>query len=287
MMDGRRPRRPESLRHGRTIMIDTQPTRDFFWRYVVAEVRKIYDFRFPQISSVFIFLAVFLFVIQIYYVEHVPLHRPVPNAYYAVTLLYYVTWSQALLIFLFFAAFSVYCVTVESQYGMVRVLCAQPLARWQYVAGKYAAILCHVALLATTYVISLLIWGVVQSGVRGMTLDQWLSLLVMYSCVLIYTLAIAWISISVALLRKTMISSLVAVAGTFAGLGLMTTYRSLEWGKYYFIRYYFMGLENLPMPFRFEFPRYPFTTFCLVTLATCLIFAVPPLLYFHFRDITE
>ncbi len=84
-----------------------------------------------------------------------------------------------------------------------------------------------------------------------------------------------------------MMSALVTAGGAFIALALLTTYRSLEWGRYYFIRYYFMGQENLPMPFKFEFPRYPFSTFCWVTLVTCLIFFVPSLLYMHFRDITE
>ncbi len=265
----------------------SQPARNYFWRFVVAEVRKIYDFRFPQIASVFMFLAIVLFVYQLFYLERVAEHYAVPNAYYAVPLLFYVTWGKTLLIFLFLVAFSVYCVTVESQYGMIRVLCAQPLARWQYVAGKYGAILCHVVWLTVTYVISLLIWGAVQSGVRGITADQVLSLFVMFSRVLIYALGISWISISVALLRRTMISALVTTSGAFFALGLLTMYRSLDFGKYYFIRYYFMGLEYLPMPFRSDFPKYPFTTFCWVTLITCALFALPPLLYFQLRDITE
>ena len=270
------------------MLTGTQPTtRNYFWRFIVAEVRKIYDFHFPQIAAVGTFLAVYLFVIQLYYLEQVPMHVRVPNAYYAVTLLYYVTWGKVLFIFLFLVAFSVYCVTVESQYGMIRVLCAQPLTRWQYVAGKYAAVLCHVVWFIVAYMVSLLIWGVVQSGVHGITVDQILNLVVMFCCVLIYALGVAWISVSMALLRKTMISALVTATGAFVALGLMTTLRSLEWGKYYFIRYYFMGLENLPMPFKFDFPRYPFSMFCWVTLITCLIFALPPFLYFQFRDITE
>jgi len=155
------------------------------------------------------------------------------------------------------------------------------------VAGKYAAILCHVVLLTVFYVVSPLIWGTAQAGLRGITLDQVLSLFVMFSSVLIYALGVSAISISVALLRKTMISALVTAAGAFFALGLLTMYRSLEFGKYYFVRYYFMGLENLPMPFRFEFPKYPFSTFCWVTLATCLIFLLPALLYLYRRDITQ
>jgi ABC-type transport system involved in multi-copper enzyme maturation permease subunit len=268
--------------------METQrPVRSFLWRFIAAEVRKIYDFGFPQIASLVIFLAIYLFVSQLFYVERAAEHWPVRNAYYAVPLLFYATWGKTLFLFLFFVAFSVYCVTVESQYGMIRVLCAQPLARWQYVAGKYAAILIHVVLLTATYGVSLLIWGTVQAGLHGITLDQMLNLFDLFSRALIYALGASWISISVALLRKTMISALVTTAGVFIALGLLTMYRSLEFGKYYFIRYYFMGLENLPMPFRYEFPRYPFTTFCWVTLVTCLLFSLPPLLYFRSRDITE
>jgi ABC-type transport system involved in multi-copper enzyme maturation permease subunit len=268
-------------------MESPRPSRNYFWRFVVAEVRKIYDFRFPQIASVFLFLSIVLFVYQIFYVEHVTERYAVPNAYYAVPLLFYVTWGKTLLIFLFLVAFGVYCVTVESQYGMIRALCAQPLKRWQYVAGKHAAILCHVVFLTVIYVVSLLFWGTVQAGVRGITGNQVLSLFVMFSRVLIYSLGVASISVSVALLRKTMISALIAAGGVFFGLGLLTTYRSLEFGKYYFVRYYFMGLEHLPMPFKFDFPVYPFATFCWVTLGTCLIFFLPALLYIQFRDITE
>ncbi len=264
-----------------------KPVRNYFWRFVVAEVRKIYDFRFPQIASLFLFLAIVLFVYQIFYVEHVTEHYAVPNAYFAVPLLFHVTWGKTLLLFLFLVAFGVYCVTVESQYGMVRVICAQPLKRWQYVAGKHVAILCHIVFLTVIYVASLLFWGAVQSGLRGIAGDQVLSLFVMFSRVLIYSLGVASISVSVALLRKTMISALITAGGVFFGLALLTTYRSMEWGKYYFVRYYFMGLEYLPMPFKFGFPAYPFPTFCWVTLATCLIFFLPALLYFQFRDITE
>lgn len=268
-------------------MESPRPVRSYFWRFVVAEVRKIYDFRFPQIASVLMFLAIYLFVIQIYYVEGVAEHWPVPNAYYAVPLLFYATWGKTILIFLFLAAFSVYCVTVESQYGMIRVLCAQPLARWQYVVGKYAAISCHVVLLTATYVISLLIWSTVQAGLRGFTLDQGLSLFDFFSRVLIYSLGVSWISVSVALLRRTMISALVTTGFAFFGMGLLTMYRSLEFGQYHFVRYYFVAMENLPFPFKPNFPMYPYNTFCLVTLVTCLIFFLPPLLYFQLRDITE
>jgi ABC-type transport system involved in multi-copper enzyme maturation permease subunit len=263
------------------------PTRGFFWRFVVAEVQKIYDFRFPQITSLFFFLGMILFVYQIFYVERVAERYAVPNAFYAVPLLFYVTWGKTMFLFLFLVAFSVYCVTVESQYGMIRVLCAQPLTRWQYVVGKYAAIQCHIVLLTATYFLSLLFWGGVQTGVRGITAEQALSLFLMFGRVLIYSLGVSWISISVALLRRTMISALVTAVGTFIALLAMNMYRSLEFGKYYFLRYYLMGMENLPMPFRMDFPKYPFTTFCWVTLVTCLIFAVPPFLYFQFRDITE
>jgi len=110
-------------------MQSTQPVRGYFWRFVLAEVRKIYDFRFLQIASVVIFLATVLFVYQIFYIVGVTERYSVPNAYYAVPLLFYVTWGKTLLIFLPLVAFSVYCVTVESQFGMIRVLCAQPLER--------------------------------------------------------------------------------------------------------------------------------------------------------------
>ncbi len=264
-----------------------RPIRHYFWRFVVAEVRKIYDFGFPQIASVVMFLAIYIFVFQIYYVEDLRNHWPTPNAYFVVPLLFYATWGKTILIFAFLAAFSVYCVTVESQYGMIRVLCAQPLARWQYVVGKYAAISCHVILLTATYVLSLFIWATVQAGLRGFTFDQGLSLFDFFSKVLIYSLGVSWISVSVALLRRTMISALVTTCFAFIGLGLLTTYRSLEFGQYHFVRYYFIALENLPFPFKPNVPMYPYNTFCLVTLITCLIFFLPPLLYLQFRDITE
>jgi ABC-type transport system involved in multi-copper enzyme maturation permease subunit len=268
-------------------MESPRPMRNYFWRFVVAEVRKIYDFGFPQIASLVMFLAIYLFVFQLFYVEGVTEHWPVPNAYYAVPLLFYATWGKTILIFMFLAAFSVYCVTVESQYGMIRVLCAQPLARWQYVVGKHAAISCHVVLLTASYVLSLFIWATVQAGLRGFTFDQGLSLYGFFSRVLIYSLGVSCISISIALLRKTMISALVTTAFAFFGLALLTMYRSLEFGQYHFVRYYFAAMENLPFPFKWDFPTYPFHTFCLVTLVTCLIFFLPPLLYFQLRDITE
>ncbi len=268
-------------------MESPSPTRNYFWRFVVAEVRKIYDFGFPQVASLGMFLAIYLFVIQLYYVEGVAEHWSIPNAYYAVPLLFYVTWGRTILLFLFLVAFSVYCVTVESQYGMIRVLCAQPLARWQYVVGKYAAIQCHIVLLTATYVVCLFIWATLQSGLRGFTFDQGLSLFGLYTRVLIYSLGVSSISISIALLRRTMISALVTAAFAFFALALLTMYRSLEFGRYYFVRYYFSAMENLPFPFKADFPLYPFNLFCVVTLVTCLIFFLPPLLYFHFRDITE
>ena len=269
-------------------MEEKKPVRNYLWRFVAAEVRKIYDFGFPQVASLVMFLAIYLFVIQIYYFERVAWHWSIPNAYYAVPLLFYVTWGRTILLFLFLVAFSVYCVTVESQYGMIRVLCAQPLARWQYVVGKYTAIQLHVVLLTATYVLCLLIWATLQSGLRGFTFDQALSLFGMFTRVLIYSLGVSSISISIALLRKTMISALVTAAFAFFALALLTMYRSLEFGKYYFVRYYFSAMENLPFPSKADpFPMYPFNLFCVVTLGTCLLFFLPPLLYFHFRDITE
>ena len=38
--------------------------------------------------------------------------------------------------------------TVDSQYGVVRIACSQPISRLEYVLGKWMAVMTHVAIFA-------------------------------------------------------------------------------------------------------------------------------------------
>jgi len=257
-----------------------------FRRFVAAEFRKIFAFRMAQYSYAFIFATTYLYMTYVYYVEELPKHLSVTSAYAILPLLFFATW-KSLLLHMFVVAFSVHCVTVESQYGMIRVVAAQPLTRSEYVFGKYLAISAHVALIAGVYLASLAFWSVAYGDSLGVTAEHFGALARFSLRIVLLMIGVAWISVSIALLCRTQMSALVIAGISFMTLGLLTTYRAQTLGQYHFVRHFMAPLGEVPMPYRFEFPWYPLATFLWVTLATCAAFLLPALFHFHRRDITE
>lgn len=257
-----------------------------FLRFVAAEFRKIFAFRMALYSYAFIFATTFLYMTYVYYVEELPKHLSVTSAYAILPLLFFATW-KSLLLHMFVVAFAVHCVTVESQYGMIRVVAAQPLKRSEYVFGKYVAVSAHVALIAGVYLASLAFWSVAYSNSLGVTADHLGNLARFSLRIVLLMLGVAWISISISFLCRTQMSALVIAGISFMTLGLLTTWRAQTLGQYHFVRHFMAPLREVPMPYRLDFPWYPLPTFLWVTLVTCAVFLLPALLHFQRRDITE
>ena len=90
--------------------------------------------------------------------------------------LYFASW-KTLLFLLFITAFSAYCVAVDSQYGMIRIGCVQPISRGRYLCGKSIAIQLHVALFGLVYVASLVLWVGVYAGFSGVSAGKVLAVI--------------------------------------------------------------------------------------------------------------
>jgi ABC-2 family transporter protein len=260
------------------------------WPYIRAEFLKIYAFRIPQISYLLIFFATFLFAFQLYHYEELGKRLAPKNAFDVMPVLVFATW-KSLLFQVLVIGFSVFCVLIESQYGMVRVVCTQPLSREEYILGKCAAVFSHVFLLAMAYVFSLLTWTSVYSGLSGLDVHEVLGLTRFAVYTVAFSLSLSGIAIAAALLRRTIASGLIAAFALCTGLGFMTTFTgSPSFNRFIFLKYFFFLLQ----PFRpwaswansYFVPR-PDADFALVMVLTPLLVAIPAIIYFKRRDISE
>ena len=270
--------------------------RSHFVLFVKAEFLRIYATRVPQICYLAITAACYLWVFQMYYVEKVSIRMTPSNFFYAFPVLFFGTWKS-----LAFPVTIICCaaswMVIESQHGMIRVCCTQPVARWEYLAGKMLAILGHVALMTLVYIGAQLGYVALYSGVRGFNAAQAAALgrFVLHQMVLV--LALTWIAVSVASFRKTSGAAIVTACLAMIFLGFMTTLpHDVLPPEYVFMRLSVFPIGDLPNPFghwrdfKADNPfRQIYTplNFYLVMFITPLLFFLPALLHFTRRDITE
>jgi ABC-type transport system involved in multi-copper enzyme maturation permease subunit len=252
---------------------------------------KIWASRVPLVFLLSIPVGCYLVVFELYHVERVAERLPVRHALQVVPILFFVFWK----LMLFPAAvlaFTAFWATVDSQYGMVRVVGAQPLSRIEYLLGKWLGISGHVVLVTVALILSLVGWAVLYSGVRGIGAREVVMLLRFSVELLALTLAIGGVGLATASFRRTIGSGLVTAMIAFIGLSVMTMLPfDVLPPRFVFVRYFFFPMQEFPSPFPGRdsiFLRlYSLSDFYTVVLATPLILAIPAILYFRRRDITE
>lgn len=259
-------------------------------RSSAAEFFKFYAFRIPQIAYASIAGFLFLFVIQLFYVERLSAHLGPATVTEVIPYLFFASW-KTILFQLFIIAFSAYCVAVDSQYGMIRIACTQPVSRAQYVLGKSIAIELHVTLFALVYAGSLLMWACICTGFRGLSTAGLLALASLAARTVVFCVGLSGCMIAVSVLRKTLLDAFVSSCVVFAGLALSTTLPSrFHLEPALFLRYFFYPIagilpKNWPIPFPMQ--HAPLWQFLLVSLVTPTVCFLPALAHFHSRDISE
>jgi len=258
---------------------------------VLAEFLKIYAFRVPQIAYVSIAAFMLLFVIQLFYFEHLSAHLGPATVTEVIPYLFFASW-KTILFQLFLITFAAYCVAVDSQYGMIRIGCAQPVSRAQYLLGKTIAIELHVALFALVYVASLLLWVCICTGF-SLSVSTAGAIGSLAARTVVFCVGLSGCMIAVSVLRKTLLSALVSSCVVFALFALLTTLPMrfhVEGGL--FLRYFFYPIAGIlpkdwPPDLAFPMQNAPLWQFLAVSFLTPTVCFIPALAHFCLRDISE
>jgi ABC-type transport system involved in multi-copper enzyme maturation permease subunit len=255
-----------------------------------AEFSKFYALRIPQIAYAGIAGFLLLFVFQLFYAERIFAHLGPATVTEVIPYLFFASW-KSILFQIFIIAFSAYCIAVDSQYGMIRIGCTQPVTRAQYVLGKSIAIELHVALFALVYVGSLFIWVGIYTGFRGLSLTGVLALASLATRTVVFCCGLSGCMIGVSILRKTLLDAFVSCCVVFVGFALLTTLPpQFHLEPVLFVRYFFYPIAAiLPKGWPIPFPMKsaPFWQFLFVFLVTPTVCFLPALINFHSRDISE
>jgi ABC-type transport system involved in multi-copper enzyme maturation permease subunit len=257
-----------------------------------AEFLKIWASKIPLVILVALPVGTYLFILELYHVEWAGERLAIENAVQALPLVFKATWATLLFqaAMLTFAAF---WTTVDSQYGMIRVGCCQPVTRIEYLLGKWWGIGAHIALFSTALVVSELAWTGLYSGFRGIGAADVASVALFAADLSVLVLAISFVAMAASSLRRTVGSGIVTALMAFIMLAVMTMLPfDLLSPRFILLRYFFYPLQDLPARFfpggDSPFTRPPFlTSFYAVAGATPVLFAVPALVYFSRRDIVE
>ncbi len=204
------------------------------------------------------------------------------------------TW-KTLLLPAALIAFSAFWTTLDSQYGMIRVGCCQPLSRTEYLVGRWLAVSLYVLLFCVTFVLAQLGWVALESGLSGVDASA-LARIGRFALELsAFVLALAGVSMAVASLRRTVGGGIVTAYLVAIGLAFMTMLpHDLVPPRLILMRHFFFPIQEFPDPFAAmgyrdtPFARmYTRADFWLVVVATPLAFLAPALVVFRRRDITE
>jgi ABC-type transport system involved in multi-copper enzyme maturation permease subunit len=258
-----------------------------------AEFLKIFDSRMPAIYCMAAFFAVYLWVFDLYHVEQINTVLKPKNFIQVLPVLFRVTWTS-LLFHVGIIAFVTYWVAVDSQYGMIRVTCAQPVSRIEFLLARCTAISVHVVVITSVFLASVAFWPLAYSGAAGVTSSDALMVARCFLHALVFTMAVAWIAMAAALFRRSVGSALVGACITFIALGFLSVMpHDLLPPRFVFMRYFVFPLGDLVNPWgalRSDNPfrqMYPAQMFYLVMLVTPLLFFLPAAIDFHRRDISE
>jgi len=198
-----------------------QPLRNALLRSAHAEFLKIWASRMPLVFLLAIPAFCYLMVFELYHVEHIEEHLAVRHALHAVPMLFFGVWKM-LLFQAAVLAFAAFWTTVDSQYGMIRVVGTQPLSRVEHLLGKWLGISAHLALVTIALILSIVGWAVLYSGVHGIGASD-IAMLLRFSLeLLVVTLALGAVGLVTASFRRTTASGMVTAMIAFIGLAVMS-----------------------------------------------------------------
>jgi ABC-type transport system involved in multi-copper enzyme maturation permease subunit len=257
-----------------------------------AEFLKIWASNIPLVMLVALPVGSYLFVLDLYHGERISDHLHIGNALDVFPLLFFATWKTSLfqVAMLTFAAF---WATVDSQYGMIRVACCQPVSRVEYLLGKWCGITAHVVIFTIMLVASELAWTAIYSGVHGVREHDLASIARFTVELLTFVVALTSVWMATASCRRTVGAGIVTALMVFILLAFMTM---LPFGvlspRLVLMRYFFFPFGELRNPFPAAvdsaFLRvHSVADFCRVVLLTPLLFVLPAIVYFRNRDIVE
>lgn len=189
------------------------------WRATQAEVLTISASRIPIVFCAAIPVGCFLVVFELYHIEGARDRLALDHALRALPVLFLAAWR----LFVFQAAvvaFAAFWATVDSQYGMIRVMGAQPISRVEYILGKWAGICVHIAVFAGVLILSLTGWAVAYSCsafFRGIGPADLAAFCRFATELLLLSLALGAIALSAASLRRTV------------GSGISNCFDGVDW----------------------------------------------------------
>jgi ABC-type transport system involved in multi-copper enzyme maturation permease subunit len=257
-----------------------------------AEFLKIWASKVPLVILVALPVGTYLFVLELYHVERVGERLAIENAVQALPLVFFATW-KTLLFQAAMLTFAAFWTTIDSQYGMLRVGCCQPLTRTELLLGRWCGIGAHIGLFSVALVLSELAWTGIYSGVRGVGVADAARVTRFAFEVAVLIAAISVVAMAAASFRRTVGSGIVTALTAFILLALMTMLPfSLVPPRLVLFRYFFYPLQELAAP-SFTGADSPLrrpeflTSFYAVALVTPLLVAVPAVAYFRKRDIVE
>ncbi len=257
-----------------------------------AEFLKIWASRIPQVILVALPVGTYLFVVELYHVERMGEDPAIGNAVQALPLVFFATW-KTLLFQAAMLTFAAFWATLDSQYGMLRVGCCQPLTRTELILGRWCGIGAHIVLFSVALVASELMWTAVYSGWRGVGASDAVRVARFAFELAVLVAAISVVAMAAASCRRTVGSGIVTALMAFILLAFMTMLPfDLVPPRLVLFRYFFYPLQELAAP-SFAGADSPFrrpeflTSFYAVALVTPLLAAVPAVAYFSRRDIVE
>jgi hypothetical protein len=262
---------------------------------VRAECRRIWVSHVPLAFLVSTAVVVSLFVLDLYRFEGMRGGAYAKRAAMEVLpVLAFATW-KTLLLPVALIAFCASWTTLDSQYGMIRVGCTQPLSRTEYYVGRWLALSGYVLLFGLGFVAVQLALVALCSGLSGVGVSDLARVLRFTLESLALLLALAWVTIAVASMRRTVGGGIVTAYLVVIGLAFMTMLpHGIVPPRLVLMRHFFFPLQEFADPFAAEgYHDTPFARvfargdFWLTVLVTPVLFLLPALLYFHNRDVTE
>ena len=257
-----------------------------------AEFLKIWASKIPVVMLVALPVGTYLFVLELYQIERVSERLHIASAVDALPLLFFATW-KTLLFQAAMLTFAAFWTTIDSQYGMIRVACCQPITRGEYLLGKWCGIVAHVVIFTLALIVSEILWTGIYSGIRGVSKHQWVAVARFTVEVVVFVVAVTSVTMATASFRRTVGAGIVTAIIGFILLAFMTMLPfELLSPRFVLMRYFSFPLGELPNPYPTmgdsSFLRvHSVADFFRTTLATPLLFAIPAVLYFRRRDIGE
>jgi len=257
-----------------------------------AEFTKIWASRIPLVILLAVPALNYLFVFELYHAERVTEHMPIKNLLDTMPIVFFGMWKTVL----FQAAmltFSAFWTTVDSQYGMIRVGCCQPVSRVEYLLGKWCGISAYVAIFTVGFAAAQVAWTGLYSGFHGVGAAGVGSLVMFTLELTVLMVAVSSATMAAASFRRTVGSGIVTALLAFIFLAIMTMlpFRLVS-PRFILFRYFSFPLGELPNPYptAADSPYHrihSMVDFLRVAIATPFLFIIPAVLYFRKRDIVE